>query len=254
MIKAVIVENDRLHAKSLADMIEDYFDNVQLLDIFDNVPSAALHIPALNPDLLFLDIELGAQSGFDLLDQLKKRDFEVIFTTAYQQYAIQAIKMSALDYLEKPIDPEQLKNAMARYSHKIRSNNIENLLQNFSREKELQKIALYDGSSFLFVSLSHILRLQSDNAYTLFYFKDNDKVNKMLVSRNLAYYEDLFEGRASFYRVHNQHFVNINYIKRLVHDKGFTIIMEGDETSTVPVARARRDGFIRYLRKNGILI
>lgn len=254
MIKTIIVEDDEMHARSLADTLATHFKNIQLLAVCNSVPQAMLQIPALKPQLVFLDVELGSLSGFDLLAMLKTRVFEVIFTTAYQKYAVQAIKMSALDYIEKPIDIKQLENAIARYSDKASENKIRNLLENFTSERNEQKIVLQEGGSSLFVCLKDILRLQSDNAYTLVYYWDNKSINKVVLSRNLSYFEDMLKEKGAFYRVHNQHLINIFYIKRLVQDKGCVVVMDDDKKTVVPVARARRDDFFDFLRNNGIII
>ncbi len=254
MIKTIIVEDDAMHARSLADTLETHFKSIRLLAICYDIQEAMIQISALEPQLVFLDVELGAYSGFDLLAMLKKRDFEVIFTTAYQKYALQAIKMSALDYIEKPVDIKQLRSAISRYHVKTSEKKIQNLLVNFNADGNEQKVALQERGSFHFVRLSDILRLQSDSAYTIVYYKDSTLIHKMLLSKNLAYFEDMFEGKGIFYRVHNQHLVNIHYIKSMVQGKSCFIIMDDGNKSIVPVARARRDDFLHYLRNNGILI
>ncbi len=254
MIKTIIVEYDAMHARSLAEALETHFKTIRLLAICHDVQQAKLQISALEPQLVFLDIELGPYSGFDLLAMLKKRDFEVIFTTAYQEYALQAIKMSALDYIEKPVDIKQLRAAISRYHTRASEKKIQNLLINFNMDGNEQKVALQERGNYIFVRLKDILRLQSDNAYTVVYYKDHSFINKVLLSKNLAYFEDMFEGKGTFYRVHNQHLVNIHYIKRMVHGKSCVIVMDDNKKSVVPVARARRDDFFHYLRNNGILI
>ena len=115
MIKTLIVEDDIMHARSLTEMIQEHFKNIRILSVCNNVPDAAQQIRELHPDLVFLDVELGPYTGFDLLAMLNRRDFEVIFTTAYQKYAVMAIKMSALDFIEKPIRPQQLLQKVSQY-------------------------------------------------------------------------------------------------------------------------------------------
>ncbi|MDD2831133.1 MAG: LytTR family DNA-binding domain-containing protein [Bacteroidales bacterium] len=254
MIRAVIVEDDLMHVKTLVEMISTHIRDVEILSVCTNVPEAVKQIEALKPQLVFLDIELGPYTGFDLLDMVSKRDFEVIFTTAYQKYALRAIKISALDYIEKPFDVEDLKEALSRYQTRASEKKIQNLLNNFKISIQDHKIAFYDKGTFLFVKLKDILRLHSDNAYTEVYYNDNQLVNKLVVSKGIAHFEDFFEGRGLFFRVHNQHLININHIKQLGNDNGFYIVMDDAEKSVVPVARARRDEFLLFLRQSGILI
>ena len=254
MIKTLIVEDDIMHARSLTEMIQEHFKNIRILSVCNNVPDAAQQIRELHPDLVFLDVELGPYTGFDLLAMLNRRDFEVIFTTAYQKYAVMAIKMSALDFIEKPIDVNQLREALSRYKTKESEKKLQNLLFNLQANEKDQKIALFDQGSFLFVNIKDIMRLRSENAYTEIYYLEDQHVNTALMSKSIAFHEELLDGKGLFYRVHNQHLVNIKYIKRLVLDSGCAVIMDDDERSVVPVARSRRDQFVSYLRDCGIMI
>ncbi|MDD3522329.1 MAG: LytTR family DNA-binding domain-containing protein [Bacteroidales bacterium] len=254
MIKTIIVEDDIMHARSLTQMIREHFKNIQILSVCNNVPDAAEQIREQKPDLVFLDVELGPYTGFDLLAMLNRRDFEVIFTTAYQKYAVMAIKMSALDFIEKPIDINQLREALSRYKTKAGEKRLQNLLSNFQSNEQEQKIALFDQGSFLFVSVKNIMHLRSANAYTEIYYLEDQIVDKALMSKSIAFYEEMLEGKGLFYRVHNQHLINIKFIKRLVLDSGCAVIMDDPERSVIPVARSRRDQFVAYLRDYGIMI
>ncbi|HBG53764.1 MAG TPA: hypothetical protein DDW70_06100 [Rikenellaceae bacterium] len=254
MIRTLIVEDDIMHARSLTDIIHEHFKNIQILSVCTNVPDAAQQIQELKPELVFLDVELGPLTGFDLLAMLNRRDFEVIFTTAYQKYAVQAIKMSALDYIEKPIDVNQLREALSRYKTKASEKKVQNLLVNLQSSEQDQKIALFDQGSFLFVRIKDIIRLRSENAYTEVYYLENQLVNKALMSKSIAFYEEMLDGKGLFYRIHNQHLINITFIKRLVLNSGCAVIMDDVERSVVPVARSRRDRFLSYLRHNGLMI
>jgi len=162
--------------------------------------------------------------------------------------------MSALDFIEKPIDVNQLREALSRYKTKESEKKLQNLLFNLQANEKDQKIALFDQGSFLFVNIKDIMRLRSENAYTEIYYLEDQHVNTALMSKSIAFYEELLDGKGLFYRVHNQHLVNIKYIKRLVLDSGCAVIMDDDERSVVPVARSRRDQFVSYLRDCGIMI
>lgn len=254
MIRTIIVEDDSMHSKSLVRLLEENFSNVEILAVCNNVPEAVKEITAQKPQLVFLDVELGPYTGFDLLEMLENRNFEVIFTTAYQKYAVRAIKTSALDYLEKPIEPEALKTALSRYSNRAGEKKILNLLRNFKISYQEQKIAFYDKGTFVFVKLKDILRFHSDNAYTEVYYRDNENICKTLVSKGIAHFEDLFDGKGLFFRVHNQHLINIQFIRQLGKENGYYLVMDDPEKSVVPVARARREEFLAFLRQNGILV
>lgn len=254
MIKTIIVEDDLMHVESLVKILHENFKNVQIEAICTNVPDAVKKIDTLKPHLVFLDVEMGPFTGFDVLEMVKRKDFEVIFTTAYEQYAIRAIKTAALDYIEKPVNVDKLTEALARYKLKTGAKKIQTLLENFKNNSEEQKVALYDKGCFLFVKLKDIIRLHSDNAYTEVFYKEDKKVIKTLTSKGISYFEDLFQGKALFYRVHNQHLININYIRQMIYDNGLNLKMDDSEKSSIPVARARKEDFMLFLKQNGILI
>lgn len=253
MIKTIIIEDDLMHSQSLVKILSEHFRNIDIQAVCASVPEAVQKIETLNPDLLFLDIELGPYSGFDLLEMLKRRDFEVIFTTAYQEYAIKAIKMAALDYIVKPVNEDDIKQAMARYRHKLGGKKLGNLLENFKTDNEEKGIALYDQGSLVFVKLKNIIRFLSDNSYTEVFYLEDQQCHKILVSRGIAFYEELLTDLGLFYRVHNQHLINIKHIRQLVNKDGCYVIMDDRAKTMVPVARSRKDDFILFLREHGFL-
>lgn len=254
MIRTLIVDDDPVHSSSLANLLKENFPEVELLAYCHDVPSAVQMIQHLNPQLLFLDIEMPPYTGFDLLEMVNPRQFEVIFTTSYQQYAIRAIKASALDYIEKPIDIKKLKEALARYKEKESNAKINNLLSNFKLKDENQKIALYDKGALNFFLLKDIIRCQSDNVYTEFLIAQQGKTQRIEMSKGIAHFEDFLVDKGFFFRVHNQHIINVNHIKRFVRDNGGYLIMDNDPATTIPIARSRKEDFISYLKTNGIII
>ncbi len=254
MIKTIIVEDDSLHIASLKKILEEQFPYIEVQAICTNVPEAVQKIGELNPDLIFLDIELGPYSGFDLLEMVEKRTFEVIFTTAYQEFAIKAIKMAALDYIVKPINEEEIKQAMIRYNLRMGGRKLGNLLENLKANNEDKEIALYDQGSLVFVKIKNIIRFHSDNSYTEVFYVEDQQYKKIIVSKGIAFYEDLLTDLGLFYRVHNQHLVSIKHIKQLVNKDGCYVIMDDSTKTMVPVARSRKDDFIPFLRGQGILI
>ena len=258
MIRTIIVDDDVLHIQSLAGMLDEHFKHVEIMATCTNVPEAANMIDELKPQLVFLDIEISPYTGFDLLEMVVERDFEVIFTTSYNRYAIQAIKASALDFIEKPLDKDSLGGALLRYKEKTGKQKMQNLLANFRLSNEQQTIALPDNSGLHFYELKNIVRCQSDNSYTEFFIRGESQkegdTHKILVSTAIKDYEDLLVSKGFFYRVHNQHIVNINYIKQFAKDNGSYLVINGIPRETIPVARARKDDFINFLRSKGIII
>jgi two-component system LytT family response regulator len=258
MIRTILVDDDAQHLQSLASLLGEHFKQVEILAACASVPYAAQKIDELKPQLVFLDIEISPYTGFDLLEMVDERDFEVIFTTSYNRYAIQAIKASALDFIEKPINKDSLGEALLRYKEKSGKQKAQNLLANFRLNNEDQKIALPDKSGLHFYELKNIIRCQSDNSYTEFFIRGESQkegsIQKILVSKAMKDYEDLLIGKGFFHRIHNRHIVNINHIKKFAKDSGSYMVMDDHTGETIPVARSYKDDFISFLRSKGIML
>lgn len=257
MIKAIIVDDDSYHVESIITMLNEHFKRVEILATSNNVPDAVEKIVALKPQLVFLDIELGQFTGFDMLEMISERDFEVIFTTSYNKYAIQAIRASALDYLEKPILKDKLEEALTRFKEKAGKERMLNLLSNFKKSYENQRIALPDKNGLSFFELKNIIRCQSDNSYTEFIISSevsNCHVIKIIVSKGFKDFADFLLDKGFFYRIHNQHIVNINFIKKFVKHDGGYLIMDDKSGIAIPIARARKDDFLNFLQYHGIIL
>lgn len=258
MIKTILIDDDLLHLESLQKMLDENFRQVEIIATSNNVPDAVEKIDKLKPELVFMDIEMSPFSGFDILEMVSERDFEVIFTTSYQKYAIQAIKASALDYIEKPVIKASLEEALQRFRRKTGNSRITNLLANLKTNSEEQQIALADRNGLNFYKTKDIVRCQSDNSYTEFFILDENKKNgetiKIEVSKGLAYFEDFLVDKGFFYRVHNQHLINVHQIKKIAKDYGGYLIMQGKPEVTIPIARSRKDDFLNFLKFRGIVI
>lgn len=255
MIKTIIVDDDLLHLESLQKMLEENFRYVEIIGTSNNVPDAVKKIDNLKPQLVFLDIEIEPLTGFDVLEMVNERDFEVIFTTSYQKYAVQAIKVSALDYIEKPVDKLELGKAMQRYRDKTGMTRINNLLENFKLPPLNQRIALPDNDGMNFFEAGCIVCCVSDNSTTYFHIKTDDPktpVRKIAISKGLGHWEDFLFEKGFFFRVHNRYMVNINYIKRFVRTENSFLVMEHFQEH-VPVARSSKNDFISFLKTKGMV-
>jgi two-component system LytT family response regulator len=257
MIKTIIIDDDLLHLKSLETILDEHFKHIDIVATCSNVPDAVKKIDELKPQLVFLDIEMSPYSGFDLLEMITERDFEVIFTTCYQKYAVQAIKASALDYIEKPTNRENVAEALQRFKLKTGNTRITNLLSNFRLDHEDQRIALSDKNELNFYATNKIVRCETDNSYTNFFILDENKKNgetiKVVVSKGLAYLEDFLVDKGFFYRVHNKHLINIYHIKKISKTQGGYLVMHGKPDVTIPIARSRKDDFLNFLKFKGIV-
>ena len=245
MIKSIIVEDEAQNRENLVRLLAAYCSQVEIVAQCASVTEARQAIIECYPDLLFLDIEMPGGDGFSLLESLPDTHFEVIFVTAYDNYAIQAIRFSALDYILKPIDPAELRNAVEKASQKIarEEENLRmlNLLQNARNESSNKTIALSLAESIEFVPVQSIIRCESDSNYTTFFLKSGEQ---LIASRTLKEFDELLSPHG-FLRVHQSHLVNINEIKSYVKTDGGYIRMK--DGTTVHISRQRREMVLKAL-------
>jgi two-component system, LytTR family, response regulator len=243
MIQTIIIE-DELHSREvLRDMLVRDFKNVELVAVCANAEEGRAAIEAHQPDLVFSDIELENSSAFDMLQQLDTIDFEVTFTTAYEKYAIQAIKFSALDYLLKPFSLQELSEALNHYQQKQdkkqSARQFETLFYNLKHiKKSSKKIALPTTSGLMMVPLNEIIRCQSDVNYTCFFLINKKKI---VVSKTLKEFEELL-GEYDFIRVHNSHLINLHHVENYTRGEGGIVTMS--DRTEVMVSRRKKDEFL----------
>lgn len=245
---ALIVDDEKHQQEILSGMIRNDFPEIMLQGICSSVEEGLQRIPQLKPDLVFLDVMMPPLTGFDLLSRLEKVDFEIIFCTSYEQYAIRAFQVSAVDYLLKPFDTVQLRAALKRFEERIRlklsARHVEVLLQNVHQQtRDKTKIALPTRQGFVFVEAGDIIRCESDNVYTVFYFTDR---TKLMVSRSIKEWENLL-GDFRFFRIHASHLVNMQYVKEYIRGEGGTVRME--DGSEVEVSRRKKEDFLNKLNR-----
>lgn len=248
MIPAIIVEDEKRNLNLLKNLLAEYCPEVNLVGEASSVKSGVEVIKKTNPALLFLDIELSDGNAFELLEQTLEKRFQVIFTTAYDHYAIKAIKFSAIDYLLKPINFQELKAAVEKAKSKtsdmVLSNNINFLLKNIETpsDKKPEKIALPTLEGHLFVNIKDIVRLEADGNYTFIYLLGKER---LLISRTLKDFES-FLSNEEFIRVHHSHLVNIRHVKKYLKGSGGQIVM--NDGSTVEVSVRKKDDFLRVMK------
>lgn len=243
MIRSIIIEDEKKSRETLVRLIRRYCNDVEIVEAADGYKTGLEAINKHHPHVIFLDIQMPDGSGFKLLENLKEINFEIIFTTAYDQYAIKAIKYSALDYLLKPIVPDELINAVekvkARKQNRDVNKNIDLLLNNVQRPNEIpDKIALSTAEKIHIVEVNKIIRCESDNYYTRFFFTDG---KKLLISKTLKEHEELLSEH-NFIRPHKSHLINLRYIKSFNRNEGGHIQMS--DGSLIPVSRRKREKII----------
>lgn len=243
MIKAILVDDEKHCRETLSIQLARYCPEVKLLAQCSSAAEGLQAIEAHKPEVVFLDVEMPQMNGFEMLQQLSSIPFDVIFTTGYDAYAIKAIRFSALDYLLKPIDKDELKKAVDKVHHKNEHNltqQLDVLLEKLgNKQTSMQKIALPTQDGFELLPLETILKCESDSNYTNIYLKNGRKV---LVSRTLKEIEELLDGH-SFLRVHHSHLVNLNEITRYIRGEGGYVVMS--DNSSVAVSRSRKEALLK---------
>lgn len=237
MLTALIVDDIAESRINLKADLQDYCPNVEVVGEAESVLSALKAIRDLQPQIVFLDIHLGDGTGFDILELLPKIEFKVIFTTASDAFAIKAFKYSAIDYLLKPIDPDELVQAVehAVGQYRLEHQQVELLMENMKQDKAPpQKLALSTHEKIHVVSIQSIVRCESSDNYTTFFFTDKTKV---MVSKTLKTYDQLLKD-ADFLRVHQRHLVNQKHVREFVKTDGGYLIM--DDGANVPVSTRKR--------------
>lgn len=247
MLTAIIVDDEKNGRALLALLLNENCPNVTVLDSADSADKALELINKLNPDLVFLDIEMPGGSGFDLLNKIERPDFSVIFVTAYDKYAVKAFKFSAIDYLLKPVDEEELIRAVAEAVKHKKENlfpSIDALKKNYNTlRSESGKLGLTTQTGLVFIEIKDLIRCEADGKYTNCFLTDH---NKIMVSRNLKEFED-FLSEHNFIRIHHSHLVNMEYIKQYQSGRGGYVIMS--DGSTVDVSQRKKDEFLKRLNR-----
>ncbi len=246
MITAIIIDDESKGRNALKQKLVEYCPQVALVGEADNGKDGLLLIQKHDPRIVFLDIEMPMMNGFEMLHHLPSKHFHLIFTTAYDQYAIKAIKYAAFDYLLKPIDIEELQLTIKKAEDQILQNNtterLETLAHNLAGKHQLQKIAIPTMEGLLFFNLPDIVYLEGESNYSTLHFINHPK---LLASRTLRDFEELLPSEM-FYRVHNSYIINLRYIKRYLKGDGGQIEMENGHF--VDVSRRKKEEFIKMIK------
>lgn len=244
-IKVYIVDDEQHAIESLSKAINTFFNDIEIVGSAQTIAVAYNEISALNPDLVFLDIEMGDESGFQLLQMFDKVNFQVAFVTAHVEFALQAIKFSALDYIVKPpgiTDLKQLFEKIRTQEFPKTNEQVKHMFGNFlTKNKAEHKITLPVTDGFEFVQISELLYLRAEGSYTTFSLKNGSEI---ISSRNLKYFEGILNGYG-FYRIHNSTLINLKYIKKVSKSLGGHVVMEDD--SEWGIARSRKDDFMKLI-------
>lgn len=243
-ITAILIDDEKSGRENLSGLLHEHCPQIELLDEANSVNDAITLIEEFSPQLVFLDIEMPGANGFQLLEHFHDFSFEVIFVTAYDNYAIKAIRFSAADYILKPINLNELKAAIEKVVERIRrkteNEQIRQLFYN-TQHPQNPRIGLPTGDRIEFVEVKHIIRCQGESNYTHLYF-DNKK--PLLVSKTLIEFEELLQEH-QFIRVHKTHLVNLNHVTAYIRNDGGRLVLSNGDN--VAVSRRRKNEVVEKL-------
>jgi two-component system, LytTR family, response regulator len=246
MITAIIIDDEQHSIDSLATDISRHCNHVEVVARCTSAKEGIFSIKQLKPQLVFLDIEMPWMNGFEMLEMIEPIHFSIIFTTAYDKFAAKAFRISAVDYLLKPVDAADLKAAVRKAEEKIASSggasNIQNLLQNIRQPVQDQKIALPSRDGFEFAQVNSILYCNAEGAYTKVVF--SDRKHPMLISRTLGDIEEMLPVEI-FVRIHHSTIVNINAITHYIRTDGGYVVMNTNEK--LMVSKSRKEAVMEKL-------
>ena len=243
MIRTVVIEDEEHSRKMLLQMLQEHCKQINVVAEANSVKTGLSAIAQQMPQLVFLDIELQSETSFEILEKLPEINFELVFTTAFDHYALKAIKFCAIDYLLKPIDLNELRTAVAKAEKRLNreylNKNLEVLINNLkSGSQNNHRIALSTLEGLLFVNVSDIIYCESSGPYTHFIFKQADRI---ITSKHLKEYEDLLNGY-DFFRIHKSYLVNLHEIKKYIRGEGGCLIMSNG--TSLNVSKQRKEDFL----------
>ncbi|RLD51883.1 MAG: DNA-binding response regulator [Bacteroidetes bacterium] len=244
MFKAAVIDDEANARKNLITIINNYCDDINIVGQAENVKSGQKLILNKKPDIVFLDIEMPDGTGFDLLEKIPKRNFSLIFTTGHNDFALKAFQFNAVDYILKPVDIEDVINAVNKAKQIQKPELSEKIIKQLLisvKEKTNKKIILKTAETVFIVKVEEIIRCESDRGYTTFFIKDGKKI---VISKNLKEYELLLKD-FNFFRTHNSHLVNLNYVKQFQKTDGGQLIMK--DNSKIPVSVRKKEAVLYKL-------
>ena len=244
MLKAVIVDDEPKAIQGLIWELSNFKEDIEVIASFTDPDEALKYLESNTPDCLFLDVQMPTIGGFQFLEQLKQINFAVVITTAYDEYAIKALKHEAIDYLLKPIDSDDLResiNKIKKYSERtLNTLKLENMLSNFNSKFDKKRITINTDGKLIFLDVDDIIYVESDGNYSTL-FLQNQK--KLVVTKKLKEVDAILPEHY-FFRIHNSFIINLNKIKAFIKNEGYVIM---DSNHKIPVARQRKSDFLEKL-------
>ncbi len=248
-MKVIIIDDENKARRLISTLIAEQCPEISEQYEASDLESGVTLIKEHKPDIVFLDIEMPKHSGLQIAEFFEPNEisFQIIFITAYNEYAVQAFKLSAVDYILKPIDVTELKNAIAKAKKNIDKNSITDKLDNLKKvfqQLSLNKMILEVPKGILFVSHDDIVLFEADGMYTKVYMKNSET---QLICKPLKHFVDQLEDKPIFYKPHRSYLLNLKYMKELSKKDGFHIVMENNKT--IPIAKEKKDEFLQMIQE-----
>lgn len=244
MINVVIVDDEQKAIQSFAWELSSFSKDINIMESFTDPEQALDFLEHTTPDCLFLDIQMPTMDGFQFLDRLKTKDFAIVITTAYDEYAIKALKHEAIDYLLKPIDTDDLKETIKKikkYNSRIKgASKLKQVFEDFRKTQYSKKVSLNTDGKLIFLNIDEIIFVESDGNYSTIYMDNN---HKKVVTKKLKEVNSILPDHL-FFRIHNSFIINLNKIKEYIKTDGYVIM---DSNHKIPVARQRKSDFLEKL-------
>ncbi len=246
MIRTVIVEDEVNARKALENMLDFYFNFIEIVGRAGTVKEAVTLINEQKPELLLLDINLPDGTGFDIISKVKQHDFKLVFITAHNEHALKAIKLSALDYLTKPVNPGDLRKAISKVQEAIEKEEQINLkldayVENVQAKDHNKKIILNTSSSLFVVEINQLVRCEASENYTKVFVRDKDNI---MMAKTLKEFEEIL-STYGFFRTHQSHLININYIDAYDKSNNLVLLRTGDK---IPISTRKKENFLKTLQ------
>lgn len=243
MLKTIVIDDQEFCTEVIKDMLADENPETEVCAVCHSGKDGMKAISKHRPDLVILDVEMPEMTGFEMLQKIKEVDFDVIFTTSFDKYSIEAIRFSAMDYLLKPVVPYELKAAIDRViknQDKNLSKKISSLFRNLTEtRKNIDQIAIPSSDGLVFISVSEIVHCESDSNYTTLFMKSKEKI---IITKTLKEVETLLEG-TDFFRIHNSHLINMKHIRKYIRgNAGYVIMSDG---ASLNIARNKKEDFLK---------
>ena len=246
MIKAVIIEDEPVYAEMVQSLSGEFYPGIEIRGYAQTVETAALLLASAQPDIAFCDIELKDGTMFDVLKKMNSISFQIIFITAHNKFAIQAFKFSAIDYLLKPVEETEFRNAVDRAIERVNQKQLQHIrlmLENMDRSNENRRIVLRTMDQIHIVNVKDIVRCRADNTYTTFYLVTGENI---LVSKGMIEYEDILCENGLF-KIHQSHIINLQFLRKI--DKSSEEVILSDKTR-LPLSQRRKQDLLQILNES----